>query len=65
MMVNKDQLKGKAEELKGKVTGDDSEELKGKVAGAIGKAKEKVEETVDEVAGKINDQLEKHDRQDS
>lgn len=61
-MTNKDQLKGKAEELKGKVTGDDSEELKGKVTGAIGKAKEKVEETVDEVAEKINEKLDKHDQ---
>ncbi len=35
----KDQIKGKAEELKGKVTGDKSEEMKGKAHQAEGDAK--------------------------
>ena len=38
-MTNKDELKGKITETKGKVTGDESEELKGKLQQEYGKAK--------------------------
>ena len=40
-MTNKDELKGKITETKGKVTGDESEELKGKLQQEYGKAKKK------------------------
>ncbi len=36
----KDKLTGKAEELKGKLTGDESEELKGKARQGVGEAKQ-------------------------
>jgi uncharacterized protein YjbJ (UPF0337 family) len=35
----KDQIRGKAEELKGKATGDRSEEMKGKARQAVGNLK--------------------------
>jgi uncharacterized protein YjbJ (UPF0337 family) len=38
----KDQVRGKAEELKGKVTGDRGEELKGKARQAAGNVKRDV-----------------------
>lgn len=38
----KDQVRGKAEELKGKVTGDRSEELKGKARQVAGNVKRDV-----------------------
>jgi uncharacterized protein YjbJ (UPF0337 family) len=38
----KDQVRGKAEELKGKVTGNRSEELKGKARQKLGNAKRAV-----------------------
>lgn len=38
----KDQVRGKAEEMKGKVTGDRSQELKGKARQSVGNAKSKV-----------------------
>ena len=41
----KDKMQGKAEELKGKATGDKSEELKGKARQKGGDVKEKLDET--------------------
>ena len=61
-MVNKEQVEGKVTEAKGKVTGDDSEELKGKINEKYGEAKEKAEDLVDEVAGKVNDLFDKKDK---
>lgn len=58
-MVNKDQVEGKVSEVKGKVTGDDSEELKGKIKKGFGDAKEKVEEFADDVAKKVNEFIDK------
>ncbi|WP_314063846.1 CsbD family protein [uncultured Vagococcus sp.] len=58
-MVNKDELKGKANEALGKATGDESQELKGKAQGLFGKAKEKVEEGVDDIAEKANELIDK------
>ena len=58
-MVNKEQVKGKVKEGKGKLTGDHSKELEGKVEGALGKAKEKVTEAVDDVSEKVNETIDK------
>lgn len=58
-MANTDQVKGKVNEVAGKVSGDDTKELKGKAQGALGKAKDKVEDAVDDVAGKINEGIDK------
>lgn len=63
-MVNKDQVEGKATEVKGKVTGDDSEELKGKIQGKFGDIKEKAGELVDNASAKINEKLDKKDKED-
>lgn len=40
----KDRIKGKAEEVKGKVTGNKAEELKGKARQGFGQAKEDVKD---------------------
>ena len=53
-VVEKNEIKGKANELKGKITGDDSDELKGKAQQGLGKAKEKVKEVADDVSEKVN-----------
>ena len=61
-MTNKDELKGKITETKGKLTGDESEELKGKLQQEYGKAKEKAEEAIDEVSKKLNEFFDKKDK---
>lgn len=58
-MANNDELKGKVNEAKGKVTDDESTELKGKIQQGFGKAKDKAKETADDVAGMINKKLDK------
>ncbi|MGX7195547.1 CsbD family protein [Enterococcus olivae] len=63
-MVNKEQVEGKATEAKGKITGDDSEELKGKVKKKYGDAKEKAKDLADDAASKVNDTLDKKDKED-
>jgi uncharacterized protein YjbJ (UPF0337 family) len=44
----KDKVQGKAEELKGKLTGNKAEELKGKARQKAGRAKENLNEKADE-----------------
>lgn len=58
-MVNKDELKGKANETIGKVTGDESKELKGKAQGIFGKAKDKIEDGIEAVEEKAEDVIDK------
>ena len=53
-MPNKDEIKGKFNEVVGKVTNDKSKELKGKAQQKAGEAKEKGKE----VAGDINERIE-------
>ncbi|WP_071131128.1 CsbD family protein [Enterococcus timonensis] len=60
-MVNEDKIKGKLNELKGKVTNDASEELKGKVQQKVGDAKEDADKKKDEAAKKANDYLDRND----
>jgi uncharacterized protein YjbJ (UPF0337 family) len=50
----KDQVRGKAEEMKGKVTGDKSEELKGKARQTVGKAKSKVRDIQADVKEEVH-----------
>lgn len=45
----KDKIQGKAEELKGRVTGDRTEEAKGKARKQLGKAKDKVRDVRERV----------------
>lgn len=61
-MVNKDRVEGKTKELKGKVTGDDSEELKGKSQNGLGKMKDKAENFADDVSKKVNNMFDKKDK---
>ena len=49
----KDQIRGKAEELTGKVTGDRSEEMKGKARQAVGNLKR----TARDVRGDVQDEV--------
>ena len=50
----KDQVVGKAEEMKGKLTGDKSEELKGKARQSAGKAKSAVRDIQADVKEEID-----------
>lgn len=50
----KDEIKGKAEQIKGKVTGDRSEEMKGKAHQAADKARRTVRDVRDDVRGAVN-----------
>jgi uncharacterized protein YjbJ (UPF0337 family) len=50
----KDQVRGKAEEIKGKVTGNHTEEAKGKLRQQIGKAKSTVRDVKEDVRNEAN-----------
>jgi uncharacterized protein YjbJ (UPF0337 family) len=52
----KDQVRGKAEEIHGKVTGDKSEELKGKARQSVGNAKSKVRD----IQADVKEGVDKH-----
>lgn len=60
-MPNKDKIKGKFNEVVGKITDDKSKELKGKAQQKAGEAKEKGKEIVDDVAGDINKRIEENE----
>ncbi|UQS85958.1 CsbD family protein (plasmid) [Nicoliella spurrieriana] len=49
----KDKLKGKFDEAKGKLTGDKVTEAKGKAEGFLGKAKDAIDGEVDKVKDKF------------
>ena len=55
----KDQIRGKAEELKGKATGDRGEELRGKARQAVGDLKR----TARDVRGDLSDEAERTRRE--
>jgi uncharacterized protein YjbJ (UPF0337 family) len=55
----KDQIRGKAEELTGKATGDKSEELKGKARQAVGNLKR----TARDVRGDVQDEADRTERE--
>jgi uncharacterized protein YjbJ (UPF0337 family) len=50
----KDQVRGKAEEIKGKVTGDKKEELKGKVRQTAGNAKRAFRDIKEDVVEEVD-----------
>jgi len=52
----KDQVRGKAEEMKGKLTGDKSEELKGKARQTAGNAKRAVRD----IKADVKEEADKH-----
>lgn len=52
----KDEIKGKAEEVHGKMTGDKSEELKGKAHQAV----DKVKRTGRDISDDVHDEAHKH-----
>jgi len=55
----KDQIRGKAEELKGKATGDRGEELKGRARQAVGNLKR----TARDVRGDMQDEADRTRRE--
>ncbi|WP_396022030.1 CsbD family protein [Bombilactobacillus thymidiniphilus] len=57
---SKDKLTGKIHEGLGKIKNDDSEKLKGKAKQSWGDVKDKVKDAKDDVAGKINKEVDKH-----
>lgn len=60
-MPNKDKIKGKFNEVVGKVTDDKSKELKGKAQQKAGEAKEKGKEITDDVARDINKRIDENE----
>lgn len=56
-----DELKGKANEAAGKMNDDEKQELKGKAQQELGKAKDKADEVTEDLAGKVNDKLDRKD----
>lgn len=48
----KDKLQGKAEEMKGRVTGDDSEKVKGEARQGLGDVKDAAREVRDRAEGR-------------
>ena len=60
-MPNKDKIKGKFNEVVGKVTDDKSKELKGKAQQKAGEAKEKGKNIADDVAGDINKRIDENE----
>ncbi len=65
--MEKDRVEGKAKELEGKITGDESREAEGRAQGKWGEAKEKAdgawEDLKDKVGEMFNDREEKKDRE--
>ena len=65
--MEKDRIEGKAKELEGKVTGDESREAEGRAQGKVGEVKEKAddawEDVKDKVGGMFNDRDEKKERE--
>lgn len=57
----KDQVVGKAEEMKGKLTGDKSEELKGKARQTAGRAKSAVRD----IKADVKEEVDRHDDEHS
>ncbi len=52
-----DKLKGTAEEMAGKVTGDQEREAKGKAQQIAGNAKDHIENAKEEIGAKVNEAL--------
>jgi uncharacterized protein YjbJ (UPF0337 family) len=50
----KDQVRGKAEEIKGKLTGDRGEEMKGKARQKVGNVKRTVRDVKEDVREEVN-----------
>jgi uncharacterized protein YjbJ (UPF0337 family) len=50
----KDEIRGKAEEIKGKVTGDRSEEMKGKARQAADKTRRVVRDVKEDVRSEVD-----------
>ena len=65
--MEKDRIEGKAKELEGKVTGDESREAEGRTQGKLGETKEKADDVWEDVKDKagemFNDRDEKKERE--
>ncbi len=65
--MEKDRIEGKAKEVEGKITGDESREAEGRAQGKWGEVKEKAddawEDVKDKVGGMLNDREEKKERE--
>jgi uncharacterized protein YjbJ (UPF0337 family) len=66
-VMEKDRVEGKAKELEGKVTGDESREAEGRAQGKWGKTKDKVDDAWEDVKDKagemFNDREKKKERE--
>jgi len=53
--VDSDRIEGKAKEVEGKITGDESREAEGKTQGTWGEAKDKADDAWEGVKDKVGD----------
>jgi len=59
--VDTDRIEGKAKEVEGKITDDESREAEGKVQGAWGEAKDKADDAWEDAKDKVGDVLDRDD----
>jgi uncharacterized protein YjbJ (UPF0337 family) len=63
--MDKDRVEGKAKELEGKVTDDESREAEGRAQGKWGEAKEKADDAWEDVKDKVGEAVnEREDREE-
>jgi uncharacterized protein YjbJ (UPF0337 family) len=53
--VEKERVEGKAKELEGKITGDESREAEGRAQGKVGEVKEKADEAWEDLKDKVGE----------
>jgi uncharacterized protein YjbJ (UPF0337 family) len=59
--MDKDRVEGKAKELEGKVTDDESREAEGRAQGKWGEAKEKADDAWEDVKDKVGEAVNERD----
>ena len=59
--MDKDRVEGKAKEVEGKITGDESREAEGRAQGKWGEAKDKAGDVVEDVKDKVGEVFDDHE----
>ena len=59
--MEKDRIEGKAKELEGKVTGDESREAEGRAQGKLGETKEKADGAWEDLKDKVGEMFNKRE----
>ena len=61
--MDTDRIEGKAKELEGKVTGDESREAEGRTQGKWGEAKEKADDAWEDLKDKVGEAVNEHEEE--